>query len=368
MVRVFGFKRSFVWGWICASSLLLLLLVSGCVISPRRTLGGGPTPTPTPTPTGTPTPTPTPSTSPGKLYVSNSGNNTILRFDGAFTDSGNIIPGATISGANTSLNAPAYITLDAANDRLYVANNADLSILIFDSISTKNGNVAPERKISGSATTLSSPTDLSLDQGRNLLYVADDIDIQVFASASSATGNIAPARTLSPGFTVSAIFIDGTNDRLFAASSATNSIAVYDSASTLASGPITASRTIQGAGTDLGTPSGLQLDGSGRLLVSNASPASVTIYNNAATANGNVTPAAEISGSNTGFRTPNQIVVDTTGTGTIYMADPGAGRIAVYSSLTTATGNIAPNRIIVGPGTTLSVANVPVGVAIDNTR
>src|SRR5215469_10512952 len=72
MLRVFGFNRNLIWGWLCAASLVLLLVISGCVISPRRTLGGGGgTPTPTPTPTGSPTPTPTPSGTPqGKLYVS----------------------------------------------------------------------------------------------------------------------------------------------------------------------------------------------------------------------------------------------------------------------------------------------------------
>jgi len=300
--------------------------------------------------------------------VSNSGANSIVRFDQAFTDSGNIIPGATIRGTRTSLNAPAFIFLDTAADRLFVANNADISILIFDNVSTKNGDVAPERIISGASTTLGSPTDVSVDKSRDLLYVADDIDIHVFSSASTATGNIAPARNLSPGFSVAAIFIDGANDRLYAADSATNSIAVYDSASTLASGPITANRTIQGAATHLATPGSIQLDGAGRLVVSNATAPSITIYNNAATANGNLAPSAEITGTNTGFSVPNQIVVDTGGTGTLYMADPGAARIAVFSSLSTATGNIAPNRVIVGPGTTLTTAGAPQGVAIDTTR
>lgn len=365
MFRVFGFKRSFVWGWLCASSLVFCLVISGCVISPRRTLGGGPTPTPTPTGSPTPTPTTTPQ---GKLYVSNAGANSIVRFDQALTDSGNIVPGATISGATTKLNAPAFIFLDIAADRLYVANNADISILIFDNISTKSGNVAPERSISGASTTLGNPTDVSVDKSRDLLYVADDIDIHAFSSASTATGNIAPARTLSPGFSVAAIFIDGANDRLYAANSVSNSIAVYDNASTLAAGPITASRTLQGAATHLATPSSIQLDGAGRLLVSNATGPSITIYNNAATANGNIAPSAEIAGTNTGFNVLNQISVDTSGTGTLYIADPGAARIAVYSNLSTATGNIAPNRAIVGPGTTLTTTGAPQGVAIDITR
>lgn len=370
MLRVFGFKSNLISGWLCAASLVLLLVISGCVISPRRTLGGGGgTPTPTPTPTGSPTPTPTPSGPPqGKLYVSNAGANSIVRFDQALTASGNIVPGATISGTNTTLNAPAFIFLDIAADRLYVANNGDLSILIFDNISTKNGNVAPERTISGANTTLLSPTDVSLDKGRDLLYVADDTNIEVFSSASTATGNIAPARTLDPGFTVSAILIDGTNDRLYVADQAANAIAVYDSASTLATGPITATRTIQGAATHLATPGGIQIDGGGRLVVSNASPASITIYNGAATATGNIAPSAEIVGSNTGFGAPDQIVIDSTGSGTLYNADPSAARVAIYSNLSSSTGNIAPNRVISGPGTTLTTTGLPEGVAIDRTR
>ena len=78
-------------------------------------------------------------------------------------------------------------------------------------------------------------------------------------------------------------------------------------------------------------------------------------------------PAAEIVGSNTGFGVPDQIVVNTTGTGSVYNADPGAARVAIFN-LSTAGGNIAPNRTIFGPSTTLTVAGQPVGVALDTTR
>lgn len=370
MLRVLGFKRSLVIGWLFASCLLIFLTTSGCVISPRRTFGQGPTPTPTPTATPTGSPTPTPSGTPqGKLYVSNSANNAILRFDQAFTDSGNIIPGATISGAATELNGPDFIFLDTAADRLYVANNNDISILIFDNISTKTGNVAPQRRITGTKTTLVSPTDVSVDTSRDLLYVADGLDIEVFNAASTTTGDIPPSRTLtpSPAFTVAAVFVDGANDRLYVADSAGNSIEIYDNASTLASGSITSTRSVFGAATLLATPSSIQIDQSGRLVVSNAAPPSITIYGNAATANGNLAPAATISGSSTGLDSPNQIALDIRGTGTLYIADPSASRITIYSSFATATGNIAPNRIISGAGTALT-GNSPVGVAIDTTR
>jgi hypothetical protein len=290
-----------------------------------------------------------------------------LRFDHALTASGNATPAATIVGNNTTFNSPSFITLDAANDRLYIADRGDFSVLIYDNISTKNGNVAPTRTIVGAATTFQAPTDVALDKGRNLLYVADDLNIHVFASASTVNGNQAPVRDLTTPFVVSAIFIDATNDRLFVADQLGNAIAVYDHASTL-NGPVTANRAIQGAtNTHLSNPGGVQLDGAGRLVVSNASPASITIYANAATADGDVAPVAQISGALTGMSVPDQIFIDTTGTGTLYNADPGAARVAAWANLNTANGNIQPTRAISGSNTGMT-AGGPVGVAFDNTR
>jgi sugar lactone lactonase YvrE len=354
--------------WLCAV-VCLLLLASGCVISPRRTFGGG-SATPTPTPTTSPTPTPTPVVPTGKLYVSNSNSNSILRFDNAFIATGNVPPAATISGGLTTLNAPAFITLDTASDRLYVANNGDISILIFDNISTKSGNVAPDRIIAGgNNTNLVTPTDVAVDTTRDLLYVADDTEVLVFASASTTFGDIAPVHDITVNFRASAIFIDPANDRLYVADQAGNAIDVYNNASTQ-DGPAVVTRTIQGAATHLATPGGIQIDGSGRLVVSNnaAGAASITIYANAATATGNIPPSGEIKGANTGLSSPDQIAVDKTGTSTVYNADSGAGRVAAFANLGTATGNIAPTRSISGASTGLSVAGRPEGVAIDTTR
>jgi hypothetical protein len=362
MVQVLKLKSSFTAVRVCAA-IFCLLFVAGCVISPRRTVGGGGG---TPTPTPSPTPTPNPSAT-GKLYVSNAGANSILRFDNAFTTGGNVVPAATISGVATTLLGPTFLTLDAAADRLYVANRDDVSILVFDNISTKNGNVAPSRTIAGAATTFAAPTDVALDKGRDLLYVADGTDVLVFDSASTRSGNVAPLHTIGTGLTVSAIFIDATNNRLFVADQLGNAIAVYDNASTLNGSPV-ANRKIQGAATHLGQPGGLQIDGAGRLIVSNALPASITAYANAAIANGNIAPVAEIAGSNTGFSVPDQIAVNTTGTGTLYNADPGAARIAIFTNFSTTNGNVAPTRSINGTSTTLTTGGQPVGVALDNTR
>ena len=346
-------------------AVFCLLLTVGCVISPRRTLGGGGgTPTPTPTPTGSPTPTPAAT---GKLYVMESNSNTLLRFDNAFTASGNVTPAATIVGTNTTFNFPNFMTLDTANDSLYIADTNDLSIVIYDGISTKNGNIAPSRIIAGVAANLLSPTDVSLDKVRNLLYVADDLDIHVYASASTVNGNQAPVRDLTVPFQLSGIFIDAANDRLYVADQAGNAVAVYDHASTL-NGPITANRAVQGAtNTHLSGPGSVQLDGAGRLVVSNSLAPSITIYANAATVDGDIAPVAEIAGVNTGLSVPTQIFVDTTGTGTLYNVDPGAARVAVWGNLNAANGNIAPTRTISGANTGIT-ASGQLGLAFDKTR
>jgi hypothetical protein len=304
----------------------------------------------------------------GKLYVMDTNSGALLRFDNAFTANGNAQPAATIQGSATTIHGATFMTLDTAHDSLYIADTQDLSIIIYDAVSTKNGNVAPSRTIAGAATGLTFPSDVSVDKVRNLLYVADSFDVFVYASASTVNGNQAPARDLTVPFAVSGIFIDGPNDRLYLADQGGNAIAVYDHASTLAAGPpIAANRAVQGAATHLSNPGGVQVDGAGRLVVSNAAPASITIYANAATADGDIPPVAEIAGANTGLSTPDQIFVDTTGTGTLYNADPGAARVAVWSNLNTVNGNAQPTRTISGAATGFT-AGGPQGLAFDNTR
>lgn len=306
-------------------------------------------------------------------------SSTLLRFDNASTANGSPNPAATITGVNTTFNFPNYIFLDSVADRLYVADHDDFSIVIFDRISTQTGtlNLTPTRIIAGSNTTLVAPADLFFDRVRNELYVLDDPNILVFNVASLSTGqnNIAPARTLQTSFAAgaAALFVDVTSDRLFLAD-LDGAIAIYDNASALPTGAITPSRSITGSNTQLANPAGIQLDGQGRLVVSNTGtlslPPSITIYA-ASTITGGVNPApvAQISGSNTGFATPMQIVVDPSGTGTAYLADATAARVAVYANFNTATGNInaAPNRSISGASAGFT-AGGPVGVALDNTR
>src|SRR6266852_847093 len=110
-------------------------------------------------------PGPTTGSTGGQLYVATPG--AILRFSNALTATGNVAPTATITGAATGLSTPRRLLVDTASNRLFVANQGGSSILVFDNISTLTGNAAPNRVISGGATTLAAPVDLALDTTNN---------------------------------------------------------------------------------------------------------------------------------------------------------------------------------------------------------
>ena len=339
----------------------LLALLLGLVIVSAGCGSSGPNLTPPPTPTPAPQ---------GKLYVSNESANAIVRFDNAFTATGDIAPNASIVGPATQLTSPEHILLDTAADRLFVANLGASSILVFDQISTKNGDIVPSRVITGAATNLINPVDLAYDKARDMLYVADGLDVLVFNSASAATGDVAPARDIQPGFSVSSIFLD-SGDRLYAADAANNAINVYDGASTL-NNAVTANRTLSGASANLSQPAGILVDSAGKLIVSNAGTNTVTTYDNASVVNGNVAPSTAIVGVATKLNFPSQMALNPASTtGELYVTNSFSGEIPVFAAYATANGNVGPTRDIAGPATTLTSSGTTAtarGIALDPTR
>ena len=300
----------------------------------------------------------------GILYVSTT--TAIQRYNSALTANGNIAPSLTISGAATSLAAPSRLLLDASSDRLFVANPGSSSILIFEAASTRSGNTAPTRIISGASTLLSAPSDLALDTVNNALYVADGTRILVFLSASTVTGNVPPVHNISLGFSVASILLDITGNRLYVANTGGNAIDRLEGASTQ-DGLAVIAAIISGISTGLNHPDGLAFDNAGRLFVSNASTPSITVYVSPATASGNVSPSATLSGSLTLLGSPGQIFINNNGTGEIYVADAKAGGVLIFSNLAVLTGNVAPTRSILGSSTGLA-PNTVNGLALDTTR
>jgi 6-phosphogluconolactonase (cycloisomerase 2 family) len=328
-----------------ALSLLALLFLTGCVISPN--LSGSNSPT---GPTGT--------TGVGHLYVAEASSNQIVIFSNATADNGSNLTAVAII---TGLQNPQRIFSDGANDRLYVANAGGPNILVFDSVSTLTGsaNVTPTRTIS--YTGISSPTNLALDTNADVLYVADNGQIFAFPGASGLNGTVTSNfNIITPQFTPTGLFADSSVNTLFAANSAAGAVNAYTTASSLSGTPNAGTFNSL---TGLNQPSGLEIDPAGRLLVSNTGSSSIDIYTNATQLSGDINATGIISGSP--LSTPEQLAIDpTTNSGELYVADPGAGAIIVYTSITTATGNLAGAT----PSREISGLTDPTGVAIDTSH
>ena len=341
---------------IYAILLVSLCLVIGCQISPRRTPGssggsggsggGGGT------------------TTIGQLYVATP--NGILRFSHAEASNGNVAPDTTVTASQ--LVSPQHLFLDINNNRLYVASEGSNSIVIFDNASTLSGATTPTRVINGNLTGLVSPIDVTVDTVLDQLYVAQGTSILVFAPASSVNGNAAPTRTINMGVTIGGIYVDPNNDQLYFTDPADQAVDRLDSASTQDTVGIVGA-AIAGPDTQLSQPRGVFLDVSGRLIISNsANPTSITLYPSAGTNTGDVVPVVSVTGSNTQLQGPGQVSLNRTILyGELYVADPVAGKILIFTNLAGVTGNVTPVRTINGSNTGLAV-NAINGVAIDPTR
>ena len=329
--------------------LALALLLAGCETSPRRTTGssgggGGGS-------TG------------GQLYVSTPSS--ILRFSNAESSNGNVAPVATITGGQIS--SPQHLFLDTAADRLYVANQGGSSVLVFDNASQMTGTTPPTRVISGNATTLVAPIDVAVDTSNNLLYVADGTSIRVFASASTILGNTPPVRNINMGISIGGLFLDAARNQLYVSDPGDNAVDRLDGASTQDVVGIVGG-AIAGQNTGLARPRGLVLDTAGRLIVSNSTTPSITVYPSAGTATGDVIPVANIIGPQTNLQSPGQMALNSNAfSGELYVVETLGGSVLIFTNMSTATGPVPPTRSIKGANTGLT-ANAVNGLAIDPTR
>ncbi len=244
-----------------------------------------------------------------QIYVANYLNDSILVFHNARTVTGGDAPNRMITGA--PLSRPSALFMDMVNNRLYVVNTNGNSILIYDNASTLNGGVAPSRTLTGVATTLSAPIGIYVDTTRNLLYVSNgNNQILIFSNAASVTGNVVPARTVAGLSSSGGIYVDVMTDRLYVANMGTNAIVVFNNAST-ANGSPTPDRTLSGGGTQLNQPRDLFVDtGTDRLYVANFGSNSILIFDNASTVTNSAVPSRNLS--LTASTSPWSIYVDVT--------------------------------------------------------
>ena len=306
----------------------------------------------------------------GVLYVSNQSRNSILRWNQASGVDGNQAPSAEIIGASTQLQSPRMLFLDPSADRLFVANFGSNAILMFDGISSANGNVAPTRVIAGSNTQLDGPVQVAVDNVRGLIYVSNSSANNILVFSLTISGNVAPAKIISSTFPFSSpagIFYDSANDRLYVADSNNSAIQIFNYASTLI-GQSKPARRIAGASTTINQPVDIAVSTSG-LIVTDKGNNAVLTFANADTVDGDVSPQRAISGVNTLFVSPVQIQVITSTK--LYIGSPGNSSIVVFDAFSGINGDAVPARRMVGDNTNLSGVSGGQGIsgaAYDATR
>jgi DNA-binding beta-propeller fold protein YncE len=111
--------------------------------------------------------------------------------------SGNARPLRVIKGPRTQLNWPSHVGVHQARGEVFVANDADDSVLVFKV--TDTGNVAPTRVIKGERAHIKNPTGLTVDERNNELWVSSMGNYTITVFPVTASGNVAPLRTIRGG-------------------------------------------------------------------------------------------------------------------------------------------------------------------------
>lgn len=301
----------------------------------------------------------------GDLLVSNRGGGSIAHFKHATKAEGSILPQTWIRGANTHLSQPGQLAYDVSSKRLIVPNGGDNSILFFEDVLNASEGVPPRRRLMGVGTQLSRPVSVQLDGGHDQLYVANggSNSVLVFGNASSIDGATAPLRTLSGSATkitsLSAIWLDTANDRLWVADPVAGALLVFNNASTI-NGNVPPTRYINGTNTKLLAPQSLLFINK-QLFVGCTS--SIVRFDNSDSIDGNIAPTALIQGTSTQLSRPQQMALRPD-KDELYVVDAGAAAVFVFDTPETVNGGPPPLRKIQGAQSGFAD---PVGLALDLT-
>ena len=107
---------------------------------------------------------------------------------------GDTAPLRVIEGLQTRLNWPAQLSVDEEHQELFVANDADDSVLVFRV--TDSGDVAPTRILRGPQTGLKNPTGVFVDTANQEIVVSNMGNHSATVYPRTAHGDVAPLRTI----------------------------------------------------------------------------------------------------------------------------------------------------------------------------
>src|SRR2546426_936884 len=111
--------------------------------------------------------------------------------------SGNVKPLRIIEGSKTRMNWPSQMAFHEPRQELFVANDADDSILVFRA--GDQGDVAPIRAIKGPNTGIKNPPGIALDIKNGEVSVASMGTHAVLFFPVTADGDVKPSRIIRGG-------------------------------------------------------------------------------------------------------------------------------------------------------------------------
>jgi len=195
------------------------------------------------------------------LYVADSYNNRVLVFDvSAITNGENALyvlgqlsfTSATAAASATGMDDPSGLAIDSANSRLFVADNDNNRILVYDVSTITNGQAAvnvlgqADFTSAGAATSqagLKGPSGLEYDSVNDLLYVADYsnnriliYDVAVINDGENAINVLGQADFTSAGSATTQsglnnprhIELDSVNNYLYVADMSNSRVVIFD--------------------------------------------------------------------------------------------------------------------------------------------
>ncbi len=121
---------------------------------------------------------------------------------------------------------------------LYVLDNSNDAVYVFEDIENLSGDQDPVRTLSGDDTLIEDPKAIAIDPAGDILYVLDASEdaVLVFTQASELDGNEIVTKTLPIDGNPQSMTYDRDNDRLYVSDVANESILIWEDVRSIADG------------------------------------------------------------------------------------------------------------------------------------
>ena len=283
-----------------------------------------------------------------------------------------LVPERTIRDLDPTYSA---IGLDLMNDEIILQDNNLWSTRVFRRTDNTPAGVdltEEKRVLQGDKTQIQFNNGLYIDPKNGDIYsVESDVGDKMVVFSHGADGNVPPKRKLHTIHRVYNLAVDESRQELYATIEFPSEIDVYAKNAAGEDLPI---RRLIGPKTGLNSLHGIAIDEKNQLMYVNTwgyesdfkvqgtgryeDPA-IKVF--ALNASGDTPPLRVIQGDKTQLNWPAAMKLNPEN-GDLYVANDIGQSILVFSNAATASGNVAPARVIAGAKTKLSY---PTGVALD---